>query len=66
MENQKDKKKKLNYAGMTVNERLYLSGQLKEFDAAIDCKDKAKLIEILRDIEVDEPSIQKTVERVLK
>ena len=48
----------MKYAGMTVNERLFMSGLLKDFDSAKEKKDKNRLIEILRSLEVDEASIQ--------
>lgn len=45
------------YSGMTVNERLYVSGYLKDFDSAIYTKNSNKLNSILRKIEVDEKSM---------
>lgn len=46
--------------GMTVNERLYVCGLMKEFDKAIIVdKDKAK--KILELLGVDKPSIEKIV-----
>ena len=46
--------------GMTVNERLFASGLMNEFD---DCKtkDKTRAKEILRWLRVDEPSIEKII-----
>jgi hypothetical protein len=44
--------------GMTVNERLFNSGLMDEFDR-IKRKDKVKAKKILRALEVDEPSIDK-------
>ena len=35
------------YAGMTVNERLVISGQLAAWDAAVARRDRARMIEIL-------------------
>jgi hypothetical protein len=43
--------------GMTVNERLYVSGLLKEFDEAVAMKNKVKVIFILLRIELKEKSI---------
>lgn len=45
------------YAGMTVNERLFVSGLLDEFDRAVAEKNKIKLIEILQKVELTEPNI---------
>jgi hypothetical protein len=47
-------------SGMTVNERLWESGLMDEFDRAKN-KDKTRAKEILRWLRVDEPSIQKIV-----
>lgn len=46
------------YAGMTINERLYLSGQMIRFDSAVRRKDIKEVILILKKIEItDERSI---------
>lgn len=47
-------------SGMTVNERLWESGLMDEFDRAKK-KDKTRAKQILRWLRVDEPSIQKIV-----
>jgi len=47
-------------SGMTVNERLWESGLMDEFDRAKK-KDKMRAKEILRWLRVDEPSIEKIV-----
>jgi len=47
-------------SGMTVNERLWESGLIDEFDRAKK-KDKTRAKEILRWLRVDEPSIEKIV-----
>ena len=49
----------MNYSGMTVNERLVVSGLIKDFDRAKKEKDKTKIIAILRQIQLDELSITK-------
>lgn len=36
------------YAGMTVNERLVVSGQMAAWEAAAARRDRARMIEILR------------------
>jgi molecular chaperone GrpE (heat shock protein) len=45
------------YSGMTVNERLYASGKMDEFDRAIEEKNKEKVKAILMEVQVDEASI---------
>jgi hypothetical protein len=47
-------------SGMTVNERLWESGLMDEFDK-VKKKDKNRAKEILRWLRVDEPSIEKIV-----
>ncbi len=47
-------------SGMTVNERLWESGLMDEFDSAKK-KDKTRAKEILRWLRVDDPSIVKIV-----
>jgi molecular chaperone GrpE (heat shock protein) len=45
------------YAGMTVNECLYVSGLLDEFEKAVAEKDADKAIRILKEVELTEPNI---------
>ena len=47
----------MKYSGMTVNERLYISGLLQKFDDAVKEKDINKIIKILKEVELDESSI---------
>jgi hypothetical protein len=53
--------KVLKYGGMTVNERLWHAGLMKEFDAAVGRLDGKRLIEILKEVELD----NKTIEAIL-
>ena len=48
------------FSGMTVNERLYVSGLMEEFD---ECKivNKTRAVHILRMLQVDEPSIKEII-----
>jgi len=46
--------------GMTVNERLYVTGLMKEFDKSLK-SDKEKAKRILELLRVDKPSIDKIV-----
>jgi hypothetical protein len=48
-------------AGMTVNERLFASGLMKEFDKAMK-SDRVKAQKILELLKVDKLSIDKIVE----
>lgn len=45
------------FGGMTVNERLFVSGLTDEFDKS-KISDKTKAKQILRSLQVDEPSIE--------
>ena len=45
------------YAGMTVNERLYISGLLNEFDAAVQKKNLEQVRAILGKVELSESNI---------
>ena len=46
------------YSGMTVNERLYISGKIDEFDSAVKEKNVEKIKAILKEIKVDAASIK--------
>ena len=52
------------YAGMTVNERLFIAGYLDEFDKAIKEKDIEKVISILKSVELPDSAIDPILERV--
>ena len=45
------------YLGMTVNERLYVSGYMKDFDQAVESKDVETIKRILKEVELTEESI---------
>ena len=45
------------YKGMTVNERLYVSGLMDEFDNAVKDKNIKKIKSILEKVELKEESI---------
>lgn len=45
-------------AGMTVNERLYVSRLMSHYDEAVVSKDINELTKILRQIHLDEKSIE--------
>ena len=52
------------YAGMTVNERLCVSGLMEEFDEAVKQKNSAKVRAILEKVELTEASIKPILERL--
>lgn len=54
----------MRYAGMTVNERLYVSGFMDEFDEAVEKKDTDKVRAILEQVELTEDSIKPILEAV--
>lgn len=55
---------KKRYAGMTVNERLHVSGFLGEFDEAVSRKYAEKVRRILEKVELDEKSIAPILEKL--
>lgn len=55
---------KVNYQGMTINERIYAGGFLEEFDMALEKKDVPKVISTLRSVEVPESSIMSIVDQM--
>ncbi|WP_066434608.1 hypothetical protein [Chryseobacterium sp. CCH4-E10] len=46
------------YSGMTVNERLYISGLIDQFYKAVEKKDKKLIISILKEIQLNDQSIE--------
>lgn len=52
------------YAAMTVNERLYVSGLIEEFDKAVEEKNTAEVIRILREVELTDDSIKSILEQL--
>lgn len=45
------------YSGMTVNERLYVSGLMDEFDEAVAEQDVGRIRSILSNVDLTEESI---------
>jgi len=54
----------MEYAAMTVNERLYASGKLKSFDVAVLRKDVINVIDILKSVDIDNEPIIPIIERL--
>jgi reverse gyrase len=52
------------YAGMTVNERIYVSGLMDEFDKAVSEKDTDDVIRILKTVELGDDSIEPILEQL--
>lgn len=53
--NHNDKKHPLGYGGMTINERLYVTGLLGTFSDAVRKKDRDQMLELLRHVDVEKP-----------
>jgi len=51
------------YAGMTVNERLYASGLLDEFEKAVAEQNTGEAIRILREVELTDTNIKPILEK---
>ena len=45
------------YGGMTVNERLWVSGLMEQFDSAVLKRNVDKVTKILKEVELNEPNI---------
>jgi len=46
------------YSGLTVNERLHVSGLMDQFEDAVQLKHPEKVREILKQVELTEESIE--------
>lgn len=53
------------YSGMTVNERLVISGQIKAWDAAVVAGNRARMIEILMATDLTEKQAVFTTDTTL-
>ena len=54
-----------NYAGTTLNERLFAAGTLEQFDQAARTGDRASMLRLLVQVEIGEADARKTVEAIL-
>jgi len=52
------------YLGMTVNERLYASGLFDEYDKAIEERRLEDVIRILKEVDLNEESIEPILEQL--
>lgn len=52
------------FAGMTVNERLYVSGLIDEFDTAVEEKNVDKIRIILKKVDLTEESIKPILDQL--
>ena len=52
------------FAAMTVNERLYVTGLMDEFDKAVEERDVDRIRAILSKVELTEESIKPILERL--
>jgi hypothetical protein len=53
------------YSGMTINERLYVSGLMDAFDVAVQKKDARAIRAILEKVELTEESIRPILEKLM-
>lgn len=53
------------FAGMTVNERIFVCGVMGDFDRAAKICDKEKIIEILLKVDLTEEQAARTAENIL-
>ena len=44
----------MDYSGLTVNERLFVSGRLWDFEAGVKEGNRKKVLEILKELQVSE------------
>ena len=56
----------MKFDGMTVNERLSVSGLIEKFDAAVKEKEIEKVKEILLEVELTEESIKPILQSIFQ
>lgn len=57
---------KVNFGGMTVNERLFVAGKQEVFDEAILLRSREKMVTILTDLDMKDEQASATVDAILK
>ena len=55
-----------NYAGMTVNERLYEARLIDAFDEAVRTRQRVKIIELLISIDIEPAEATQTTDKLLE
>ena len=53
------------YGAMTVNERLFVAGLIEQFDSAAEARDRERLIEILKLVELTQEEADSMVTGLL-
>lgn len=53
----------MDYSGMTLNERLVISGLLNEFEQAIKLKKREKVIRVLQQLDIDKKGVNAILEK---
>ena len=53
------------YAGMTVNERLFEAGLMDAFDAAVRARDRERIISVLMQVALSEEDAAFTTDTIL-
>jgi hypothetical protein len=56
---------KTDYAGMTVNERLFEAGLMAEFDAAVRAKERERIIALLMRVALSKDDAAFTADTIL-
>jgi hypothetical protein len=56
---------KIDYRGLTVNERLHVSGLLEQFDAAAHARNRARMIAMLKRVSLPETYAVQWVDTLL-
>ena len=54
----------MDYRAMTVNERLFASGNLTIFDEAVKTKNKEKVVQILKEVLLDDDDIRELLKHL--
>lgn len=56
----------MDYSGMTLNERLFKSGLMDQFDKAVKLRNKSLLVEILKKVNLEQKTAEQTIETIFK
>ena len=61
----RDRGDRIDFSGMTVNERLFAAGLLDGFDAAARKRDRAKLVDLLKRVDLSQSDAEFSADTVL-